>query len=1181
MSEPVATGVFRPYTDMPTRVPSWVWVIARIVTLAVTFAVLATLIFDPELGITLFWRIFIPSLPLIFALVPGIWRQVCPMAFFNQLPVRMGFSAERTLPMWLKESSYLFAMVAFVIFVALKHVTLYESPLSLLFLAAAALGAAFVGGLIFKGRSGWCGTFCPLGPLQKVYGHAPAMLVKNGYCETGCVGCQKNCYDFSPRSAFFADLSDKDTWYAGHRQMFIGVLPGLILSFWLGRSPSVIGYMAYFQETALWLIASAGSFFILTSILKKSIYKVAAIYGVTALFLYYWFAAPVIVGGLRDVFDMRLPDILAYLLQAVVVVVAARNLYAGLRLEQAYEAQVAAMRDGGMADVGAEQAANSGRAVLIERSKGKTISLVPGKTVLELMEDAGVQIDFGCRNGMCGADPVFIEDGAENLSPPSKTELETLRRLGLEGKARMACVCKARKGPVTINLEADLAAAATVTPATPAEDLAEMAGVNRVVIVGNGVAGVTAADRLRQASPSLEIDVVSRENHHFYNRMAIGRAIYGRTALDGLDLLPNDWAKKNKINVWLNTFVTDIDRENKYIALGTGETLSYDKLLLATGGKPIVLPIPGANMPGSFVLREAHDALEIRAFAQRNRCRHAVVVGGGVLGIEAADALRQLGLDVSLVQRADRLMDLNLDEKSSFVLANHLRDLGMNIVLNSEIAGIEGGERMERAVLKDGRVIDAQICLFCIGVSGETELAVASGLETRRGIVVDNAMKTSDPHIYAIGDAAEFGSGPSGLWTLGAQHAQLATDDILKRREGSSVPHTVMKLKMDNIDVVAYGEPHLKKLGQEEIVDPNEPDTLRRKLVIENGRIVGAFVAGPPGTAKGIADAILEEKNIATLLPELRRGNWDALSAEPDADDAHASEAEIPAVATSETIGQAGSASPLAWAAGILIGVALALSAAWLVGAEPDKMKIDSMMHALDDAMQPKRKSIDATSRFGQADKDEAGASVTSDTAAKTDATGTVEPDAPKTVKRIAGAETESATQPTSESLTSPTPDSATTAKKITEPVPPKVKIGAGTESTGASETVVPAETTTPSLEPDAGTKSDAASVPEVPIEDLRTALSGKTIRGGRDFGGQRFTLRLNANGALQAEVMLDETFGSTGIDNGRWSVTDDQICFRLSYLADGRRICSIVTRGDDGITFAAPGGDARGWRVQ
>lgn len=146
---------------------------------------------EPELGFALFWKLLIPSLPLLFAVAPGVWRQICPMAFVNQLPRAFGFSREMTLPVAAKNLAYFISVLAFFFLVSLRHIYFNQEPLAWMVLVFSALGLAFLGGVFFKGRSGWCGTFCPLAPIQKAYGHAPVVTVKNGYCPT-CVGCQKN-----------------------------------------------------------------------------------------------------------------------------------------------------------------------------------------------------------------------------------------------------------------------------------------------------------------------------------------------------------------------------------------------------------------------------------------------------------------------------------------------------------------------------------------------------------------------------------------------------------------------------------------------------------------------------------------------------------------------------------------------------------------------------------------------------------------------------------------------------------------------------------------------------------------------------------------------------------------------------------------------------------------------------
>jgi nitrite reductase (NADH) large subunit len=202
---------FPSYLEMQPRLPAAFWWTLRIATLVFTLAIGWLVAVHPDHGFALFWKVLVPSLPLIFALVPGFWRQICPMALMNQLPRTFGFAGGRTLPVKFKNLAYFVSAIAFFVLVSLRHVYFNKDPAALLALVFGALGLAFLGGLLFKGRSGWCGTFCPLAPIQKAYGHAPFFTVRNGYCPT-CVGCQKNCFDFNPRAAFLSDLADPDPW---------------------------------------------------------------------------------------------------------------------------------------------------------------------------------------------------------------------------------------------------------------------------------------------------------------------------------------------------------------------------------------------------------------------------------------------------------------------------------------------------------------------------------------------------------------------------------------------------------------------------------------------------------------------------------------------------------------------------------------------------------------------------------------------------------------------------------------------------------------------------------------------------------------------------------------------------------------------------------------------------------
>src|SRR5262249_37172208 len=278
---------------------------------------------------------------------------------------------------------------------------------------------------------------------------------------------------------------------------------------------------------------------------------------------------------------------------------------------------------------------------VFDRGTGRNFPADPSQSLLEGIESVGIAMDFGCRMGVCGADPIVVVEGADRLTKPTDDELATLRRLGLEGRARMACACRALRGGVVIDTKTNPRDLPEPVATPSSLDLAQAAGIEKVVIIGNGTAGMTAAAEIRRASPPCRIDVVARESELFYNRMAIGRVLYGRSAMAGLHLLPSDWHIKNNVTVWLNTIVAGLDLARREVRLGTGEALCYDRLILAQGSSAFIPPVDGITLPGCFVLRDAADAIAIRAWRQRRDCRTAVVLGGGVLGVEAADALRQ------------------------------------------------------------------------------------------------------------------------------------------------------------------------------------------------------------------------------------------------------------------------------------------------------------------------------------------------------------------------------------------------------------------------------------------------------------------------------------------------------------------------------------------------------------
>jgi len=887
-----AANPFPNYLELPSRFPKWFWQAMRIATLVVAGLMIWVVAAYPTTGFMLFWRLTIPLLPAIFAFMPGLWRQVCPMAFLNQLPRTFGFGFNKTLPASWKNAVYLISVLTFFLLVSLRWVYFNINPLSLIALMSIALALAFVGGLVFKGRSGWCGTFCPLAPIQRAYGNAPVVMVKNGYCPT-CVGCQKNCYDFNPKAAIHGDLADPDPWYAGHKKFFIGGLPGFAAGFYLVENPHIVGLFAYYVELAGAIAVSLGCYMALTGLVRVSAYKASAVFAMGALLIYYWFNSLFLVqtfvtlsgqnvpaeNGDFTVFGLSVAVMTGrYIILVLIAALSAAVLYNGLRSEQAFAKIKTAQPKVGVKTATIRAASGAANDLVVERSSGRSFAAEPGRSLLEGIESAGLKMDYGCRMGVCGADPVAIIEGMGSLSEPGKDELATLRRLGLEGRARMACVCRAPKGGVTIDIAVDPRSLPAPPEVAPEIDFGLKAGIARVVIIGNGAAGASAADEVRRASPSCKIDVVAKEDRQFYNRMAIGRLVYGRSAMQGLYLLAPDWAEAHKITVWLNTVASAVNLDKREVRLGTGEVLPYDRLIMAQGGRAVMPPAEGSELPGCFVLREASDAVAIRRWRQEKECRYAVVAGGGVLGVEAADALRHLNLEVTILERSPRLMNRQLDARGSGILMRFLDGLGVTVKTDVSVARINGTDRITSITLSDGTEIPADLYLAAAGVAPNIELAKAAGLKVNRGIVVDASMRTSDPNVFAVGDVAELPGSIGGLWAVANAQAAVAVGAMFGRVADYAAPSTLVSLKLEGIDVRGFGLTEPAGDTQEVIGNDDGDDSIHRKLILENGKLVGAVFVGPPGTGKHIATAINNGTAIGPVLDELRKGNWERLA---------------------------------------------------------------------------------------------------------------------------------------------------------------------------------------------------------------------------------------------------------------------------------------------------------------
>ena len=275
------------------RVPIWAWHVGRVLSVCSAIGLCVLLLVEPDKGLELWWKLAIPSLPLLWLTAPGLWRNLCPLAASNQTPRLFKFTRGLTIPDWYREYAPVVGMTAFILLVASREPLLNTSGVATAVLIGASLVGALVGGVVFKGKSGWCSSLCPLLPVQRIYGQTPFATVPNSHCQP-CVGCTKNCYDFNPRVAYLADLYEDDRHYTGYRKFFVGCFPGLILCYF--TLPEHISAASDYGRFALYIAASAGSFFLAEALLKVTVNKITAVYGAVAISLFYWYASQVLAG---------------------------------------------------------------------------------------------------------------------------------------------------------------------------------------------------------------------------------------------------------------------------------------------------------------------------------------------------------------------------------------------------------------------------------------------------------------------------------------------------------------------------------------------------------------------------------------------------------------------------------------------------------------------------------------------------------------------------------------------------------------------------------------------------------------------------------------------------------------------------------------------------------------------
>jgi nitrite reductase (NADH) large subunit len=398
-----------------------------------------------------------------------------------------------------------------------------------------------------------------------------------------------------------------------------------------------------------------------------------------------------------------------------------------------------------------------------------------------------------------------------------------------------------------------------------------------LVIVGNGMAAARLVDELaKSALGRYAIAVIGDEPRLAYNRVLLSSVLAGETASHDIELKPANWWRDRGVTLKYGCAVGEIDVGRRELKIANEESVSFSKLVLATGSTPLRLNVPGVELPGVNTFRDSRDVDLLLTLAAAKK--RVVVVGGGLLGLEAAYGLAKAGAPVTLVHLMDRLMERQLDASAGALLKSLVEKKGIKVLLNANTACILGERRVEGVELNDGRRIEADAVILAAGIRPNIALAKEAGIPVNRGIIVDDRLQTGADGIFALGECAEHRGICYGLVEPAYEQAKVLAQHLAGRAAvyGGSVVAT--NLKVSGVSVFSAGE-FLGSDRSEAMVLNDVKRGTYKKLVIEDGRLTGAVLVGDTADALWYLEMIRKREKIAGVRKDMMFGRPAALLA--------------------------------------------------------------------------------------------------------------------------------------------------------------------------------------------------------------------------------------------------------------------------------------------------------------
>ncbi|PCJ31271.1 MAG: hypothetical protein COA90_06765 [Gammaproteobacteria bacterium] len=393
----------------------------------------------------------------------------------------------------------------------------------------------------------------------------------------------------------------------------------------------------------------------------------------------------------------------------------------------------------------------------------------------------------------------------------------------------------------------------------------------KLVLIGNGMAGMRTIDELLKLAPDqYDITVFGAEPHGNYNRIMLSPVLAGDKSIDDIITHPLPWYKENNITLFTGNSISEIDTDNQRVKAEDGTEVDYGKLIIATGSNPFMLPLPGAELEGVISFRDIKD-VNVMVETAKNYKR-AVVIGGGLLGLEAANGLMIQGMEVWVVHRCNTLMEQQLDQSASDLMRTELEEKGMHFLMEHDTDKFSGTDRVEKIHFKDGTELAIDLVVMAIGVRPNISLAKESGIHCERGIVVDGTLKTYAPNVYAVGECVQFQNQLFGLVAPLYEQAKVCAKQLagLGGEKYTTSP-TATKLKVTGINLFSAGD-FTGDESTEALIFKDSTRNIYKKIVLRDNKIIGTVLYGDTKDGNWYFSQLIDGDDISSIREDMLFG---------------------------------------------------------------------------------------------------------------------------------------------------------------------------------------------------------------------------------------------------------------------------------------------------------------------